>query len=176
MATSTPNPDPTVPVPPPVPRREALRTIAAQIAALDEMIALARVSIRVFDVDLSGMGWNSAERAAAIAAFLRRRRDAALQIIVHDTRWIESSCPRLTQLLRPYGHAITIRRTGPDAHAVMDPMAIVDGRHLLHRFHIEHPNAELAIEEPLVTRPFAERFEEIWSSGEPGLTATVLGL
>ena len=176
MATSTPNPDAGAPTPVPAPRRETLRTISAQIAALDEMIGLATHSIRIFDVDLSDMGWNSAERAAILATFLRGRRDATLQIIVHETRWIESACPRLTQLLRHYAHALTIRRTGPDARALMDPFAIVDSHHVLHRFHIEHANAELAIGEPLAVRPLSERFEEIWASGEPGINATVLGL
>jgi len=176
MATSTPNPDAAGAPAAPTPRRETLRTISEQIAALDEMIGLAKHTIRVFDIDLSGTGWNSVERAAKIAAFLRARRSATLQIIVHDTRWIESSCPRLIGMLRHYGHAIAIYRTGPDASAVLDPMAIVDDRHLLHRFHIEQPDAELAIEQPRVTRPFVERFEEIWASGEPGLSATVLGL
>ena len=175
MATSTPNPD-AAGAAAPAPRRETLRTISAQIAALDEMIGLAKHSIRVFDIDLSGAGWNGVERSARIAAFLRARRNATLQIILHDTRWTESSCPRLTRLLRQYGHAITICRTGSDARAVMDPMTIVDDRHVLHRFHIEHANAELAIEQPLVAKPFVERFEEIWASGEPGLNATVLGL
>ena len=176
MATSTPDPDAAGAPGAPAPRRETLRTISAQIAALDEMVGLASHRIRVFDVDLSGSGWNGVERSAKIAAFLRARRDATLQIIVHDTRWIEGSCPRLTQLLRHYGHAITIYRTGADARAVMDPMTIVDDRHLLHRFHVEQSNAELAIEQPLLVRPFVERFEEIWASGEPGLSATVLGL
>lgn len=176
MATSTPNPDAADASNPPAPRRETLHSIAAQLAALDEIIGLARRSIQVFDVDLSEGGWNGAERAARIGAFLRARRDATLQIIVHDTRWIEGSCPRLTQLLRHYGHAMTILRTGPDARGIMDPLTIVDGRHLLHRFHVEHPNAELAIEQPRLARPFVERFEEIWASGEPGLNATVLGL
>ncbi len=53
---------------------------------------------------------------------------------------------------------------------------IVDGRHFLHRFHVEQPNAELGIEQPLAAKPFVERFEEIWASGEPGVSATVLGL
>jgi len=176
MATSTPNPDSFGTAPAPAPRRETLRTIAAQIAALDEMIGLARQSISVFDIDLSGMGWNGVARAAKITAFLRARPNASLQIIVHNTRWIEGSCPRLTQLLRQYGHAITIYRTGADAQAVMDPIAIVDGRHFLHRFHIEQPNAEFGIEQPLAAKPFVERFGEIWASGEPGVSATVLGL
>ena len=47
----------------PAPRRERLASVAAQAAALDELIALATRSIRVFDADLSQMGWNSDERA-----------------------------------------------------------------------------------------------------------------
>ena len=58
----------------------------------------------------------------------------------------------------------------------MDPLVIVDGRHFLHRFHIEQPRAALGIGEPLVARPLVERFEEIWATGEPGVDATVLGL
>jgi hypothetical protein len=176
MATSTPNPDSSGTQDTPAPRRETVRTIAAQTAALDEMIGLARQSIRVFDIDLSGLGWNGVERTARMAALLRTRPGASVRIIVHDTRWIEGSCPRLTQLLRFHGHAITIYRTGADARAVLDPVTIVDGRHFLHRFHIEQPNAELGIEQPLAAKTFIDRFEEIWASGEPGVSATVLGL
>ena len=52
----------------------------------------------------------------------------------------------------------------------MDPLVIVDGRHFLHRFHVEQPRAALAIEEPQLARPLVKRFEEIWATGEPGLT------
>jgi len=176
MATSTPKADADESAGTPSPRRETLGTISAQIAALDEMTGLAKRSIRVFDVDLSGMGWNGVARTAAISAFLRTGRNATLRIIVHDTRWIEGSCPRLTRLLRQYAHAITVYRTGPDARAVMDPIVIVDDRHFLHRFDIGQPNAEYGIEQPLATKPFVQRFEEIWASGEPGVNATLLGL
>ncbi len=68
------------------PRQETLDTIAAQVSALDELVGLARHSIRVFDVDLSQMGWNRADRVDRLAAFLRRSRTSRLEIIVHDTR------------------------------------------------------------------------------------------
>ena len=58
----------------------------------------------------------------------------------------------------------------------MDPLLIVDGRHYLHRFHVDHPRAALGVEEPLGAKPLVTRFEEIWGTGEPGLAATVLGL
>jgi hypothetical protein len=158
------------------PSQRSLTTVAEQCAAIDELIALARESIRVFDRDLSDTGWNGAARAERLATFLRRLHTAKLEIIVHDTRWIESSCPRLIGLLRTFGHAVTLYRTGPDARGAMDPLLIVDGRHFLHRFHADQPRAAIAIEQPLATKPLVSRFEEIWASGEPGLTGTTLGL
>jgi len=153
-----------------------LMTIGEQVAAIDELIQLARESIRVFDRDLSDMGWNDAARAERLIAYLRRDRNARLDIIVHDTRWIESSCARLTNLLRTFSHAITVYKTGAEAREAMDPLIVVDGRHFLHRFHIDQPRASLAIEQPVAAKPLVTRFEEIWATGEPGVAGTTLGL
>jgi hypothetical protein len=153
-----------------------LATVSAQVAALDEIIALARHSIRVFDNDMSEMGWNSAARAEQLLAFLRRARTSKIEIIVHETRWLESSSPRLLALLKSFGDRMTIYRTGPEARGASDPLVLVDGRHFLHRFHIEQPRATLAIESPHIAGPLINRFDEIWATGEPGLTGTVLGI
>jgi len=158
------------------PTERTLDSIAEQAAAIDELLDLARESVRVFDRDLSDMGWNTVARAERLIAFLRRGRSVKLEIIVHDTRWIESSCPRLVQLLRTFGHAITLYKTGAEARAAMDPLVIVDGRHFLHRFHADHGRASLGIEQPVAAKPLATRFDEIWATGEPGLSGTVLGL
>jgi hypothetical protein len=158
------------------PSERTVTSIAEQIAAIDELLGLARESIRVFDRDLSDMGWNTAARAERLIEFLRRGRAVKLDIIVHDTRWIESSCPRLLNLLRTFGHAITLYKTGPEASAAMDPLVIVDGRHFLHRFHVDRSRAAFGKEQPALARPLATRFDEIWATGEPGLSGTVLGL
>ncbi len=175
MATSTPAPPDATP-PAAASRHELLDTIAAQVDAIDTLIGLARHSIRVFDVDLSEMGWNSAARAENIAAFLRTHRTGRVDIVVHDVGWIARSCPRLTSLLKYYGHAMTVRRTGEDAKHAMDPLVIVDDRHFLHRFHAAQPRAAFGIEEPDEAKPLVERFEAIWASAEPGIGPTVLGL
>jgi len=176
MATSTPAPPDPGSSSAIAARHEKLDTAAAQLAAIDELIGLAQRSIRVFDVDLSGMGWNESTRAEAIVAFLRASRAARLDIVVHDTGWIERSCPRLTRLLRYYGDLITIRRTSDEAKHAMDPLLIADDAHYLHRMHVAQPRAVLGIAQPDEARPLVERFEAIWSSAEPGLSATVLGL
>ena len=173
MDTSPSTPEPAAPL---EPREERLTTVAQQVAAIDELIALARESIRVFDVTLSQGGWETAERAEALARFLRTAPHGRLEMIVHDTRWIETSCPRLTSLLRRFGHAMTIYKTGDGARGAMDPLVLVDDRHYLHRYHIDQSRATLAIEMPQAARPLATRFGEIWATGEPGLTGTVLGL
>ena len=93
-----------------------------------------------------------------------------------DPRFIETSCARLVLLLRQYAHAVTIYRTSGEARKAMDPLVLADGRHFLHRFHIDQPRASLTIGHPQLARPLVTRFEQIWATGEPGLSASVLGL
>ena len=172
MASST-SPEPEQPI---EPRETIVDTVAAQVAAIDELIALARQRLQIFDVDLSGGGWQTAARAEKLAAFLRRSPDARIDLIAHELRWFEASCPRILALLKMHSHAITVYRTGSEARNAMDPLLIADGKHFLHRFHIDHPRASFAIEQPQLARPLVMRFEQIWATGEPGLSATVLGI
>jgi hypothetical protein len=160
----------------PVPREARLDTVAAQTAAIDELIGLAQHTLQVFDIDLSQTGWDTAARAASLTAFLRRAPAARFDLIVHDTRWMEGSCPRLQNLLRLYSPSITVYTTGPEARVAMDPLVIADGRHFLHRFHVDQPGASLVIENPQLAGPLVTRFQEIWATGEPGVAGTVLGL
>ena len=172
MATSTPADA----APTPAPSETIVDTVAAQTAALDSVIGLAQQRLQIFDVDLAECGWQSFERAANLGAMLRRSQHARIDLIVHDTRFMEASCPRLIMLLRTHSHAITVYRTGPEAKSAMDPLLLADGRHFVHRFHIDQPRATVAIEQPQLARPLCMRFDEIWATGEPGLGATVLGL
>jgi hypothetical protein len=158
------------------PRETVLDTVAAQSVAIDELIGLAQQRLQIFDVDLSGAGWQTAGRAEKVAAFLRRAPKGRIDLIVHDLRWFEASCPRILALLKLHSHAITVYRTGSEARSAMDPLLIADGKHFLHRFHIDQPRASFAIEQPQMARPLVMRFEQIWATGEPGLSATVLGI
>ena len=174
MVTS-PKTDP-LPPPPGLPREARLDSVAALAAAQDEVIALVKRHIKVFDVDLSWGGWNGAARSDALSAFLRRVPGARLEVIVHDTRWIESVGARITALLRRHAPAMTIYRTGPAARAAMDPLVIVDDIHFVHRAHIDRPIGTLSIGSPERAKALVERFGEIWESGEPGIAGSVLGL
>ncbi len=170
MDISTPDPSD-----PPAGRAWRCDTVALQVQAIDTLLGLAQQHVQLFDVDLAQGGWQEVTRTDALTRFLRQR-NARFDVIVHHTRWVESHAPRFVQLLRQYGHAMTLYRTGAEARNAMDPLLIVDGRHHLHRFHIEQPGAAAAIDMPQETRPLLARFVEIWSTGEPGLAGTVLGL
>jgi hypothetical protein len=160
----------------PEPRVAELATIAEQTAAIDELIALARHHIQVFDQDLSQTGWNNAARTERLAAFLREVRGRRLDMIVHDTRYLQSACPRMLKLLGVYGHAMSILQTGVEGKVATDPLLIVDGQHYLHRFHFDQPRAALGVLQPEQAQPLVARFGEIWATGESGVNATVLGL
>jgi len=110
MVTSTPAPPDGSGSNAPTPRYERLSSIEEQVAAIDTLIDLAKLSIRIFDVDMSRMGWNSPARLDKVAKFLRGAPAARLEIILHDTSWIASSCPRLLNLFRSNSHAMTIRK------------------------------------------------------------------
>lgn len=153
-----------------------LASIAEQVAAVDELIGLARRCIRVFDRDLAQMGWSSARRMAQLGDFLRGTRGRRLDIIVHETTYIETACPRLVALLRTYSYAVTICRTGPEARHATDPLLLVDDLHYLHRYHFEQPRATMGVNQPDEVRPLAQRYDEIWATAQPGVNATVLGL
>jgi hypothetical protein len=176
MAISPTRPDVTLAPPPGLPREERLDTIASIVRAHDDVIALARRHVKVFDVDLSWGGWNTASRCDALSSYLRRTPGARFDIIVHDTRWIEAFGARLTALLLRHAHAMTIYRTGAAARAAMDPLLIVDETHFVHRHHIDRSGATLSIGNPERAKPLVERFDEIWATGEPGVPGTVLGL
>jgi len=176
IAMASSDPTPTEPAPPPAPREETIESIAGQVAAIDELVGLAARSVRVFDTNLAEMGWNSVARNDALGRFLRGSRLARLEILVHDTRYLERSCARLRNLQRLQTASIAIFQTGHAARGLMDPMVIVDGRHYLHRFHADRPRATLGIEQPREAHALNLRFEEIWSMRDGELTGTTLGL
>jgi len=175
MASSPSELQPIAP-PPGLPREARLDSVADLCRAHDQVIALAQRHVKVFDTDLSWGGWNAAQRCTALSSCLRRMPGARLDIIVHDTRWIEARAARLMSLFERHAHAMKIYRTGTAARGAMDPLLIVDDLHFVHRHHIDWPHGTLSIGSPERAKSLVDRFDEIWATGEPGVAASVLGL
>jgi hypothetical protein len=144
--------------------------------ALDRLLALAASEILVFDRDLRDGGWNAPARVDLLRAFLLGHHSSRMQIIVHETTHIESHLPRLVLLLRDYSHKFSILRTIEDGRNAWDALVIVDGRHVVHRFHQDSPRGELALNAPLKAQQLRDRYDDILAFTEPGVNATQMGL
>ncbi|MEO8163788.1 MAG: hypothetical protein ABI619_00195 [Betaproteobacteria bacterium] len=143
--------------------------------AVDTVLAKATTSIRIFDQAL-GSEYNTIERSGVLRGFLLASRRNSLQIVLHDTRTMDRNCPRILQLLRTHGHAISIHETHPSAKSIYDPFVIGDDRSFVHRFHFDDMRGLCALDDPIGTHTFVERFGEIWEASSPAVFAPTLGL
>ena len=144
-------------------------------AAIDTILQRAASKIRIFDHAL-GREYNSSGRTEMLRRFLLASRRNTLQIVVHDTGTLDRNCPRIFNLLRTYGHAISINETHPSAKLVYDPFVIVDDRCFVHRFHFDEMRGLAGLDDPIGAHTFIERFSEIWEASSPAVFATTLGL
>lgn len=159
----------------PTPKHTQIFGNAEYEAAIDAILANASAKIRIFDQAL-GREYNSPARSDALRRFLLASRRNTLQIVVHDTATMDRNCPRILNLLRTYGHAISINETHPTAKLVYDPFVVVDERCFVHRFHFDEMRGLAGMHDPIGTNTFIERFSEIWEASSPAVFATTLGL
>jgi hypothetical protein len=169
-----PEPKPEGPPPPTV--TTPFEAPSEYAAAYDQLVGLATAELLIFDRDLHDGGWNSVQRHDALRDFVLRGRGTRLQIVVHETAFIEGHLPRLIILLRDFSHKFEIRRTTGDGRNAWDAFALADGRHVLHRFHQDLMRGELLLHAPARARELRERYDEIVTFSEPGVNATQLGL
>lgn len=144
--------------------------------AINNVISQARRTLRIFDHNLRGTGYNSAARIELLQNFLLLSRTNRLTIVVHDTDYLTRECPRMMNLLRQFSHAISIYQTTEEAQNVSDPFIIADNDHYLHLFHYDHTRALLALNDKNGALELARRFNEILEASEPAAPPTTLGL
>jgi hypothetical protein len=150
--------------------------IAESLEAIDEVIAVAERTLKIFDVSLSNRGFNSPARSAALREFLVRGRAHRILIALHETDLLERENPRLLTLLRQFPMSIEIHRTLAQARNANDPFVLADDHSVWHQLHYEQPRAVVAVHSPADTLPISQRFDEIWELSEPAVSATTLGL
>ena len=146
------------------------------LEAIDEVLAVAERSIRVFDISLSGLGFNTPARSEMLRQFLVRGRAHRLLIALHETELLERENPRLLTLLRQFPMSIEIHRTLGQARNALDPFILADDHSVWHQLHFDQPRSIVAIHSPQDATPISQRFDEIWDLSEPAVSATTLGL
>lgn len=143
--------------------------------ALDQLLEIAQRSVQIFDASLS-LAYNSPRRVESLRRFLQTSRISRLQIVVHNAKTLDRTCPRLINLLRQFPHAVAINATQEQAKGVYDPFAICDTLNCVRRFHFDDLRGELIYGDTLEAGALAERFAELWSASDPGIAPTTLGL
>jgi hypothetical protein len=159
-----------------VPERILLQTRSDYPEAFERLFGLARRELRIFDPDLSELEMNSASRVQTLTRFLRGSRTRRIYIALHDVAHVTKHCPRLIALLGSYTSAILIFQTHGDAAKVQDCFVLADGDHLVRRPVRTQPRGVLVLNDPKECQPMRERFDEIWESSLPGVSAITTGL
>ncbi|HUL41618.1 MAG TPA: hypothetical protein VLV32_06920 [Burkholderiales bacterium] len=157
------------------PQYQKIESGADYEAATDLVIARASRNIRIFDNQVSS-AFNSSKRCELLRSFLLANRINRLRIVLHDTRYLITGCPRMLSLLRQFSHCIAIHETLEDAKQVYDPFTVADESHYVHRFHYTTSRGLLALNDLNGAHEFINRFEQIWEASHPALSATKLGL
>ena len=164
------------PVPPErMPGERMLEGVIACEQALDELIANAAHTVRIFDKSIGG-GFNSPRRYELLRRLLLARRTNRIYIVLHETANIARDCPRLVMLLRQFSHAVSIHQTLPDARRIYDPFAVADDARFVRRFHYDDVRGVATVGDIVATGLLLKRYEDIWQTSAAAVAATTLGL
>jgi hypothetical protein len=160
----------------PQPERYLLSTRKEYLEAMERLIGLAQLELRIFDADFFHLKIDSPHTHALLREFLLRGRDNKLYIAVHDTEYIRNYCPRLLDLLRQFSDRLFIHKTQDDAARAQDSFVLADRLHVVRRPVQAQPRAALRLYDEQESQAIYLRFLEIWDSSVPALSATTSGL
>jgi hypothetical protein len=158
-----------------MPGERKFEGLAAYDAALDELIANATRTIRIFDKSL-GRNFNTPRRYELLGDFLLASRVNRVQIVLHDTSNLVRDCPRLMTLFKRFSHSVAIQQTLAAARNVYDPFAVSDDFRFVRRFHHSDLRGVATIGDIAASSLLIKRFSEIWEASAPSLAATTIGL
>jgi hypothetical protein len=153
-----------------------LNGIVDYIAALDTLCKLAQHDLYLFEKDFDGLGYNSETRYATLRNFLLASPTHRLFVLMHDTHYLATLCPRMLMLLRQFSASMFIYQTPKNLQYISEPFSVADDAHSVRRFHFDDPRGILAQHDPENARTLKSRFLEMWASSRPALSPTKLGL
>jgi hypothetical protein len=141
--------------------REALR------GGLIELVNSARSELALVAPMLDSSIWNSAAIGDALGHLLARSSRHRTRIVVEDTEFLLTGCPRLVELTRRFSDLILIRRLGEPHRGLNEMFAIADRNSCLTQPDIGTLDATLDLVTPRAAAPYLQRFEDIWAAAEP---------
>jgi hypothetical protein len=144
--------------------------------ALDCVIAQAEQELLVFDQDFSIGDFASIKRFNVIHDFLNKDPASKLTIILQDSAFFTSQCPRLFGLLTTFGHKMTVYETNSHAKIAKDCFILADGKSYIRRFHINQARFKFVLDDVETTASLTNRFDELLQETAHTVSAIKLGL
>ena len=145
-------------------------------AALNLVIAKAQNELLIFDQDFVRGDYASAVRFELLFEFLSHNDLSKLTIILQSSEHFVNNCPRLFELLKLYGHKMTVFETNDAAKVAKDCFVIADKRHYCRRFHIDQARFKYAYDDEETCASLNMRFEELLEETTEAVSVTKLGL
>jgi hypothetical protein len=150
--------------------------VADYIAALDTVCASAQHTLNVFENNFEDIGFNSEARFETLRRFLLANSMNRLNLLAHDPQPLIRFCPRMMNLLRQFGHSMFIYQTPKSLQHITEPFAVADNAYYVRRYHFDDTRGLLARNDPEEARRINSRFHEMWTSSQPCVSGTKLGL
>jgi len=148
----------------------------AYASALDLVIAEAEQKLFIFDQDFSRGDYASIQRFNLLHDYLNKSPSNQLSIILQETDFFLTQCPRLFDLLTKYGHKMTVFETNSHAKIAKDCFIIADNKSYIRRFHIDQARFKFMLDDVETTASLANRFDELLQETSHTISATKLGL
>ncbi len=145
-------------------------------AAIACTLASAQREIRIFDRDLSHMGFDEIAQVELLNRFLSASTLCRLQVVVHDLAPLQSRLPRLLSLLRDHAHHVEVRQTPEHLRHLADCWVLTEQGNGTIRFHADHARGKLVTATPTETEPWWQRANDLWNESAPCTPWATAGL
>lgn len=144
--------------------------------AINLIIQSAEHELLIFDQDLGHGDFSSIARYELLQKFLSQHIASRLSIILQDTAHFQHQCPRLLNLLKTFGHKMSVHVTNQSAKHAKDCFILADGKHYIKRIHIDQARFKYAYDDAATVKTLTTRFDELKEAIEDIVSITPLGL
>ena len=157
-------------------QRALITTRGEYLAAVEQLFGMVRRELRIFDPDLSELDFNGRKRIEALRGILAGGRGNRVCIALQDAEYVTTRCPRLIELLLMFPSGLSISRTEGEATRAQDRFVLADENHVVRRPVAAQPRGVVLLDDEHEGHAMRLRFDEIWASSVPAVSAVRTGL
>lgn len=145
-------------------------------AALDLVISKAERELLIFDQHLRTGAYNTVKRYDMLREFLNKSPNNRIIMVLHEATFLQNQCPKLLDLLKTYGHVMSVLMTNDHAKIAKDCFVIADDKHTVRRIHIDHARFRYTLDDAETAASLRMRFDELAAETTEPVSITKLGL